>query len=66
MKCVVSGFYYTIGVKPETSLNDKLDLAIHDAVKSAVAHSCDGQEKAARVFCTVLKKESSKDQPKDM
>jgi len=53
-------------VKPETSLNDKLDPKIQDAVESVFVHSCDGLEKAARLFFSVLKKVSSKDEPKDM
>jgi len=53
-------------VKPETSLNYKLDLVIHNAVESAFVHSCDGLAKAARLFFSVLKKVSSEDQPKDM
>ena len=53
-------------VKPETSLNDKLDLVIHYADKSALVHSCDGLVKAARLFFSVIKKVSSKDQSEDM
>ena len=53
-------------VKPETNLNDKLDLVIHDAVKSTFIHSCDGLAEAFRLFFSVLKKVSSEDQPKDM
>ena len=53
-------------VKPETSLNDNLGLAIHNAVKFAFVHSCDGLAKAARLFCSVLKKVSGKDQSRDM
>jgi len=56
---------FTIVVKPETSLNDKLDLMIHDAVKSAFVQLCDGLAKVARLFFSVLKKVSSKDHPKD-
>ena len=52
-------------VKPETSLNNKLDLAIHNAVKSSFVHSCDGLAKAARLFFSVLKKGFSEDQPRD-
>jgi len=53
-------------VKPKTNLNDKLDPAIHDAIESAFVYSCGGLAKAARLFFSVLKKVSSKDQPKDM
>jgi len=53
-------------LKPETSLNDKLDTVIHDAVKSAFVHSCDRLAKAAKLFFSVLKNVSGKDQPKDM
>jgi len=53
-------------MKPKTSMNDKLDPAIHDAVESAFVHSCDGLAKAARLFFWVLKKVSSEDQPKDI
>ena len=35
---------------PEGSMNDKLDPAIHDSVKSAFVHSCDGLAKAARLL----------------
>ena len=56
---------FTIVVKPN-KFNDKLDLAIDDAVKSAFVHSCDGLAKAARLFYLVLKKMSSKDQSNDM
>jgi len=40
----------SIVVKPGTSLNDKLDSVIYDAVKSAFVHSCDGLAEAARLF----------------
>ena len=53
-------------MKPDTSLNYKLDLAIHNDVESAFVHSCDGLAKAARLFFSVLKKVFSEDQPKDM
>jgi len=44
---------FTIVVKPETSLNDKLDLAIHNAVKSTFVYSCDGLAKAAKLFYSI-------------
>jgi len=53
-------------VKPETSLNYKLDPAIYNAVKFAFVHSCDGVAKAARLSFSVLKKVSSEDHSKDM
>ena len=52
---------FTIVVKSETSLNNKLDPPIHDAVESAFVHSCGELAKAARLFFSVLKKVSSKD-----
>ena len=59
-------YNFTIVVKPETSLNDKLDPVIHDVVKSAFVHSCVGLAKAARLFYSVLKKVLSNDQSKGM
>jgi len=47
---------FIIVVKPETSLNYKLDLVIPDAVESAFIHLCDGLAKAAMLFFSVLRK----------
>jgi len=52
-------------MKPETSLNNKLDPAIPDAIKSAFVHSHDGLAEAARLFFSVLKV-ASNDQSKDL
>jgi len=43
---------FTIVVEPETNLNVMLGLSIHDAVKFAFVHSCDGLAKAAKLFCS--------------